>query len=178
MKLYRNFVVKLGSIMTLISGVSILIVVFVDSIDVISTNVFATAVKGTVEITQAVMVMVVFAGLAYSQSKRAHIRMELLYMNVAQKKRALMDLFSEIVAIIYFIGLMSTSGVEMIASWKVREISTGLIQFPIYPVRTVIVFGSAVLILQLLADVFQDLSIVRGKQPLQSAEVAVDINKF
>jgi TRAP-type transport system small permease protein len=178
MKYFKNIVGKFGYVVTLISGASILFVMFVDTWDVISTNVLRTAVAGTFEITQSVMVMVVFGGLAYTQSKRGHIRMELLYMNVSRKKQAMMDLFSEIAAVIYFIGMIYTSGVEMVASWKVQEISVGLIQFPIYPVRTILVFGVAVLLLQLVVDIYDDLQIIRGKQQVGPAEVALDSTKI
>jgi TRAP-type mannitol/chloroaromatic compound transport system permease small subunit len=179
MQLIKRIVSKTGYVVTLMSGASILIVMFIDTWDVLSTNLLNQAVPGTIEITQSTMVMVVFGGLAYTQLKRGHIRMELLYMNVSRRGQALMDVVSEIFAIIYFIAIALTSGYEMIESWKLQEISVGLIQFPIYPVRTVLVIGVVVLLFQLVNDLVDDLSIVRGKQqPIQPSRPAIDGIKY
>ena len=161
--------------MTWISGASILLVVFLDSYDVLSTNVFSTAVAGTIEITESTMVMVVFGGLAYTQLSRGHIRMELVYIQMKPRGKVVMDLVSELVAIAYFIALFWTSMGEAVNSWSLLEISVGLIQYPIYPVRTVLVLGLGILLCQLVLDVTDHVSMLRGKIPIKTVDQLIPI---
>lgn len=125
--------------------------------DVVGTKFFDLPVPGTLEITESTMVLIVFGALAYTQSKRGHIRVEILYNYGGPRARALMDAFTHLVALVYF-SLLCWLGVqEAIYSWGISEATMGTVRFPLFPARLLLAFGSALLLCQLLIDIVADL---------------------
>ena len=137
----------LGLVMSMVLGFS----------DVIGTKFLDYPVPGTLEFTESTMVLVVFGALAFTQSKRGHIRVEIFYNFGGPRTRALLDAFTHLVALVYF-GLVCWLGIqEAIYSWEISEASMGTIRFPLFPARALLAVGTALLLLQLVIDIFGDL---------------------
>lgn len=138
--------------------------------DVVGTKFFGWPVPGTLEVTESTMVLIVFGALAYTQSRRGHIRVEIFYSGRGPRVKALMDIVTHLVAFAYF-GLIAWQGVqEAIYSVEIREATMGTIRFPLYPARILLVAGTVLLLLQLAIDLVNDLGrLVRGEAALPSA---------
>jgi len=119
--------------------------------DVIST-LFDSPIPGALEFTESSMVLVVFGGLAYAQARRQHFRVEILISRTGPKTRSLMDITAAISGIIFFSLLVWQGWNEAIYSLGNREATSGLIQFPLYPARFIMVFGASLLVLQFFVD--------------------------
>lgn len=125
--------------------------------DVVGTQFLGKPVPGATEGISSLLVIIVYGALAYVQGQRGHIRMELLYANVGRRVKAAMDLVAEVVALAFF-GLLLWQAIgEASWSWRVKQTEMGLILFPVYPFKVALAVGVAFLLVQLLADVFQDL---------------------
>jgi TRAP-type mannitol/chloroaromatic compound transport system permease small subunit len=107
------------------------------------------------------MVLIVFGALAYAQIRRAHIRVELIYSHTGPRLRAAMDVVAGLAATIFFGLLLWQAILEGIISWNIRETADGLIQFPLYPARWILIAGTALLIAQLALDLVRDLGRVK-----------------
>jgi len=141
----------------LIGGVGMLASVFLGTADVVGTQFLGRPVPGALELTESTMVLIVFGALAYAQIRRAHIRVELLYTKVGPRVRVTMDILAELAALVYFGLLTWQSFGEAVFSWSIDEATVGLVRFPLYPARWILVAGATLLIVQLLLDLFQDL---------------------
>ena len=132
-----------------------MISMFIGAIDVTATM-FGSPVPGALEATESTMVLIVFGGLAYAQIRKRHFRAELLYLRVGLKMRSIMDLIASSSAIIFF-GLMAWQGWnEATYSLEISESSSGGVRFPLYPARFILVFGAALLCIQLILDLIVD----------------------
>jgi TRAP-type C4-dicarboxylate transport system permease small subunit len=139
---------------------------FIGVADVVGTKFFDYPVPGTLEFTESTMVLIVFGALAYTQERRGHIRVELLYTHVGPRGQSFMEAVTHIVAFVFF-ALVAWHGLgELQYSWEMKEATMGTIRFPLYPARFLLVLGVALLLVRLALDVIADLRrLWRGEPP-------------
>ncbi len=139
----------------LIGGVGLMLSMGLGVADVVGTYV-GHPVPGAYEVTESTMVLVVFGGLTYAQIKRKHIRVELIYQMMGHRAQSLMDIVADMAALVFY-GLLIWQGWnEALYSVQINEATSGLIRFPLYPARFVLVFGTALFILQMMLDLIDD----------------------
>ncbi|MEO8145270.1 MAG: TRAP transporter small permease [Betaproteobacteria bacterium] len=152
--------------MLLLGAVGMIISMFLGVADVVGTKFFGRPVHGTLEITESTMVLIVFGALAYTQERRGHIRVELLYNFAGPRGKSFMEAATHLLALVYFALLCWQGFSELRYSWEIREATMGTIRFPLYPARFLLVAGTLLLIVQLVLDVIADLGRMwRGEPP-------------
>lgn len=159
----RLLVERIATAILLIGGIGILGSMFLGTADVIGTKFFNWPLPGALELTESTMVLIVFGGLATAQIRRGHIRVELVYVHMGPRLKALMDIIASFSAICFFSLLIWQASGEAIKSWHIREATVGLIRFPLYPARWVLVLGTAIMIVQLVLDLIQYTSFIIKK---------------
>jgi TRAP-type C4-dicarboxylate transport system permease small subunit len=133
---------------------------------VVGTKFLSFPVPGTLEVTESTMVLIVFGALAYTQSRRGHIRVELLYNHVSPRAKSFMEATTHLLALVYFTLLAWQGFNELLYSWEIREATMGAIRFPLYPARFLLFAGTALLLLQLALDLIADIGRMwRGEAP-------------
>jgi TRAP-type mannitol/chloroaromatic compound transport system permease small subunit len=134
--------------------------------DVVGTKFLDYPVPGTLEFTESTMVLIVFGALAYTQERRGHIRVELLYGHAGQRGKSFMEVVTHVVAFVFF-ALLAWQGIgELRYSWEIREATMGTVRFPLYPARFLLVLGALLLLLRLAIDIVGDLGrLWRGEPP-------------
>jgi TRAP-type mannitol/chloroaromatic compound transport system permease small subunit len=170
---------RLAIFMVLLGSLGMLASMAICVADVIGTNVFDWPVPGTLEFTESTMVLIVFGALAFTQEKRTHIRVEILYSMFGPRVQSLLDMLTHLVALVFF-GLVAWySFGELSYSWEISESTMGTIRFPLYPARLLLSAGAVLLILQLALDVIADFGRMRrgegpphAVQPVDTAKVS------
>lgn len=143
--------------------------------DVIGTNFLDWPVPGALEITESTMVLIVFGALAYTQERRGHIRVEILYGHMSPRVRSFMDLATHFLALVFFALLAWQSFGELSYGWEIRESTMGTIRFPLYPARFLLSVGAVLLVAQLALDVIVDFGRMwRGEGPPPPHAAAAD----
>jgi TRAP-type C4-dicarboxylate transport system permease small subunit len=157
---------RLAFAVLLIGGLGMLISMFLGVADVVGTQILNVPVPGPRELTESTMVVIVFGALTYAQIRRAHIRVELIYLRTPPRMQAALDVLADLCGIVFF-GLLLWQAInEAIYSWQIDEATVGLIRFPLYPARFVLAAGTALLVAQLVLDMFVDVPrIVTGAPP-------------
>ena len=140
----------------LIGGLGMLMSTLLGTADVIGTQFFGKPVHGSLEITESTMVVIVFGALAYSQIRRNHIRVELVYTRVGPRAQASMDVFADLMALLFFSLLLWQAINEAAMSYQIDESTFGLIRMPLWPARIMLAAGTGLLIVQLLVDLIGD----------------------
>jgi TRAP-type C4-dicarboxylate transport system permease small subunit len=144
-----------GMIVSMVLGVA----------DVVGTKFLGYPVPGTLEFTESTMVLIVFGALAYTQERRGHIRVELLYVHAGPRGKSFMEVVTHVVAFVFF-ALLAWQGIgELAYSWEIREATMGTIRFPLYPARFLLVLGAVLLLLRLALDIVGDLGRLRRGEP-------------
>ena len=152
--------------MLLLGAVGMIVSMFLGVADVVGTKFFGRPVHGTLEITESTMVLIVFGALAYTQERRGHIRVELLYNFASPRGKSFMEAATHLLALVYF-ALLCWQGIsELRYSWEMREATMGSIRFPLYPARLLLSAGTALVVVQLALDVISDFGRMwRGEGP-------------
>ncbi|WP_340260034.1 TRAP transporter small permease subunit [Roseobacter sp. HKCCA0882] len=165
MKLLLKISERLALIVLLIGGVGMIMSTFLGVADVVGTQVLNVPVPGPRELTESTMVLIVFGALTFAQIRRAHIRVEIAYLAVGPRFRAVMDVVTDVAAIIFF-SLIAWQGLlEAQYSIKIGEATSGLIRFPLWPARFTLVAGASLIILRLVLDLIIDCGRVRSGEP-------------
>ena len=159
---------RLAIFMVLLGSLGMLASMLICVADVIGTNFFDWPVPGTLEFTESTMVLIVFGALAFTQEKRGHIRVEILHGFMSPRVKSLADLFTHLLALLFFVLLAWYSFGELSYSWEIQEATMGTIRFPLYPARMLLTAGAVLLVLQLVLDVIADFGRTwRGEPPPQ-----------
>ena len=168
-----RIVERLALIVLLVGGLGMLFSMFLGVADIVGTQVLLIPVPGPRELTESTMVLIVFGALAYAQIRRAHIRVELLYLKMPPRGRAVMDVITDLAAIAFFGLILSEAISEAQYSYQIKEATTGLIRFPLWPARFTLVAGCSLMILQLCLHLIQDLIRIRTGSDIESEHAII-----
>ena len=168
-----RIVERLALIVLLVGGLGMLFSMFLGVADIVGTQVLLIPVPGPRELTESTMVLIVFGALAYAQIRRAHIRVELLYLKMPPRGRAVMDVITDLAAISFFGLILSEAISEAQYSYQIKEATTGLIRFPLWPARFTLVAGCSLMILQLCLHLIQDLIRIRTGNDIESEHAII-----
>lgn len=157
----------------LLGAVGMIVSMLLGFADVVGTKFLDWPVPGTLEVTESTMVLIVFGALAYTQERRSHIRVELLYGHVGPRGKSFMELVTHAIAFVFF-GLVAWQGIgELTYSWQIREATMGTVRFPLYPARFLLVLGAVLLLLRLAIDIVEDFGRLRRGEPPPAPSASV-----
>lgn len=118
----------------------------------ISANIFfrwlGHSLPGLVEGSALLMVMIVFLGLSRAERSNEHIAVDLLTRLLPDRIRASILLLSKFIAVVLLIWMSYGAFVAFYHSVAVNEYQYGLVRFPIWPARLVVVIGTVLFTLE------------------------------
>ena len=139
-------------------GAGVLVVMMMLTVsDVFMRKTFSQPIAGTMELTELMMVCVVYLALAWCAIGRAHVKVDLVVSRFSPRVQAIID------SITYLLGL----GVCAIIIWRNLEesivvmqldLTTSLLRVPNFPFFWVLVLGYAVLCLVMITHLIQHLA--------------------
>lgn len=114
-------------------------------------------ILGSLELTQFMLVSLVFLAMAYTQVKKGHVRLDTFFERLPPTVQAVINSAAYLLSI----GLISLATWQSIVYaqylWQQGIISETL-RIPVYPFLLVVAFGSALLCLALIADLINSLA--------------------
>jgi len=126
-----------------IAAIVALLVALVGTIDILTTRVFAQAIPGAFELSEAGLVLMVFLGLAVVTREEGHIKVDIIVNRMNKRLQLICSIFA-LGLTACFLGLMTWQMWSLaMKSWKINEMATGLLPFPIYPVKIAALLGLA-----------------------------------
>jgi TRAP-type mannitol/chloroaromatic compound transport system permease small subunit len=118
----------------------------------------------TVEMAQFVMAAYYTLGGAYTLIIDGHVRMDLAYAKWSPKNKALADVLTFVLIMLYLGVLLLGGIISLEYSIKYKQKSYSSWAPPVTPIKIIMLFGMALMILQVIAEFFKDLAKVRGKE--------------
>lgn len=109
---------------------------------------------------------IVCLGLGYTHLHKSHIRIDVLYVKLSPRNKALIDVVMSVILLLpLLIAFTSTSFTWMVESWATNEIRTESFWYPpAGPFRTAMFIGWVLFSLQCTAQFVRDVHcLVRGK---------------
>ena len=141
----------------------IMIMMFLTTADVISRYVFNSPIIGVFEISQVLLVGVVFLGLAYVQTMKGHVKVDVVTSWLPQRAQLTLDTFGYIVGFLIMAVITWRSGVSAWTAWVTKEHTMGLIHMPFWPGKSLVPFGTSLLCLRLLSDIIGNFAHLRHR---------------
>ena len=136
-------------IMDKLSWIMLFAMMALTAVDLFLRNFTNASILGSVELTELLMVIVVFCSLAQCEVDNGHIRVELIMDKMGPKTRAIADVFTQSLCTILF-ALMSLSIFNHSANMKKYGEVTMDLGLPLYPFVYIACFGCFIMTLVLL----------------------------
>ncbi|RST84424.1 TRAP transporter small permease [Aquibium carbonis] len=120
----------------------LLIVGLMGATDVVSTNIFLKPIPGMVELSGALLAVIVFLGLAEAQARGSNIVIDVATQNMGPRLKRVSGIISLSIAGV-LIGLVAWQTTKLaINSWAIREAALGALAFPMAPFKTLAAVGA------------------------------------
>lgn len=129
--------------------------------DVTGRYLFHKPILGALECVEFFMVAVIFLGFSYTQFLKAHIKVELLTSRLPPRWRHIFEVITYFLGLCLFSLIVWHGGRMAIDSWKMGETTWGAVELPVYPAKTIVPFGSFVLCIRFIFDIFEGVSKIR-----------------
>jgi TRAP-type mannitol/chloroaromatic compound transport system permease small subunit len=154
---------KAGNIARWFGALLILVVVY----DVVARYIFNAPTIWGYEVGIALGMSLYCFGYAYTEKIRGHVRVDVFYIHMPARARAIVDSVGGLIFFLPTILLVVRSAWnKMFWSWSIMEKSVeGYWYPPWYPLRTMIFLGFTLLLIQGLANLYRAIyHLVKGKE--------------
>jgi len=127
--------------LNVISGIWLFSITVLILYDVIGREVFAAPFHGTNEIVSNSVLSILMLQLPLTIINRSSLRTTILYGKMGKGGKAKTEALSYLLAGLVFLGIAYGSWENMIESWEILELEgSGVVEIPVYPIRTLVVF--------------------------------------
>ena len=124
--------------------------------DVLARSLLNNPLPVSVQLSENLVVVVAFLLIAYTQSRRGHISIELLVGRLPERKRLIQQLIVLVLSLFVIAVVAWRSGVSGYEAWLAGDwVPTSGIRFPVWPAKLFVPFGLFLLSLQFLVDIYQ-----------------------
>lgn len=116
---------------------------------------------------QAAMVLIACVGGAYALNHGAFVKLDLFYANASRRNKALLDVLTVPFTLV-FLAVLIWKGIDAAQlSIKLNQVTPTGVPIPIYPIKSMIPLGAAVVMLVVLKQLVIDIRTVMAGQSLQ-----------
>jgi len=159
MCLYLDIVIimvkKLSEILQSIAAIWLVFVAFTIFAEVTFRN-FGLFL-GADQIVQNSVPAIVFLQVPFAIVSGTMLRTTLIYEFCSKNGKKIINILSFLIGIMLFIGISVGGWTDMIKGWEIKEYQgIGAIEFPVYIIRTVIIFASIMIVFIYASLVFNE----------------------
>ncbi|GAA1821532.1 TRAP transporter small permease subunit [Nesterenkonia flava] len=149
----------------LLAGVAMVIIVFMmvaTVADVLRRETTGRAIPGVIEMGEVLMVASVFLGLAFAETRGAHVHMNIVLRRLPERTAAVVTSVG-LVLVLLVVGWMAiVTGERAWAAFQTQEYRFGLVQIPVWPARIALALGLAAYFFSLLPRLSDALRKIRS----------------
>ena len=138
------------------SGI-LLAMVLLMGVNVILRYLFARPIKGSVELEEFMLVVLVFLGVSYTAVRKGHVRIDFVVSRFPEPVQAVINSITSLLSLALCSLIVWRSAIWAQHNWGHNTTSV-ILRVPLFPFMYVVVFGSALLCLVLLAEFLQSLA--------------------
>ena len=158
-----------------VAGLTLLALLALTVIDIAGRYFFNEPLPGTVEVTAAVLVVIVFLGLAHSEDLGEHISVELLYVRVGPRMKKVMNQGARLFSVVV-LALLTRQLIEFAFRQRDSGAETPVLQWPLWIFIVIAAFGSALYALAVLNKIVltalgEPAELEEGGMPLEAQDL-------
>lgn len=147
----EHWIYPVSKLMSRIAAVILVLLMLLTVTDVFLRKVFSQSILGTVEVSEFLLLLVVFFTLADTEVFNGHVKVDLVMNRFGNRVQAMVDMVTQL-ACFFLCGLITWS--TLVYSEQMRasgEVSQDL-WLPIYPFIYIVTVGCAILALTVLIN--------------------------
>jgi len=164
-KLGKAFL-RFGSILNACASVWIFMIMFLVTGDVLGRVFLNKPITGTPEFVKISIVGIVFMQIPHTLWMKRHIRSDILLQRMRGRLRQIFRSFSYLLGVAIFLLIFLSSWNPTVTAWKILEFEgEGSVRIPTYPIRTLILLGSAMTTVIYAGRLFHNLRMLLKKRP-------------
>jgi TRAP-type mannitol/chloroaromatic compound transport system permease small subunit len=161
---YVKYIDGLTSIIGRITMYLVFVLIGILVLSFVTRNIINFPLMWIIEMAQFTMTAYYLMGGAYSMMEDQHVRMDIVYGNFSDKNKARMDLFTSFFLIFYLVTLLIGSYSSLIYTINTNQkLFTAWAPY-VWPIKTIMLFGILLMLLQSFSIFFKDLAKVKGKK--------------
>lgn len=145
---------KTEDILVIIGMGMFFVLMLIGAFDVIGRYVFNRPITGTLELSKILIVGLVMFGLAHTQAKGAHVRVELVVARLRPRVQAIIGFLMLFLSLALFSLITWQATVVVIESWQSGK-SIFVLGIPTAGVQLVVPLGAFFLCLELIIQMFR-----------------------
>ena len=164
MRILKEIFGKTGVLSTVLSMVVCLVffgMMIMTVLDVILRYLFNSPLLGAFEITEFMMVVIVFFSLAYTQSQKGHVTVDFFVTRLSEQKRRVINLISHSIYFLLILTITWKSVARAIEILETKEVS-GTLSIPVFPFYLIVALGCAAMCIELLRDISKIMRQIRS----------------
>lgn len=132
-------------------GMMVLVVI----VNILGRLIFERPLKGTIELVEAMMLILAFFAIPYTANKRGHVSVKLIVARLPKRAQDIIRsigyfLSAGIMGVIAYQATMNT----IYYTQNLHE-TTAILYIPLAPLRLIMALGCLILCIQLILDMFQ-----------------------
>lgn len=143
---------RLSTYLAYIGAFSLFIMMCLTITDVAGRYLFNRPVLGAFEMTEFLVLILIFSFLAYAQAHKAHINVDLFMMFFPEKLKTIIEIFNHIACLAIMILITWTGFQKAVEVMQAGEASPNL-DLPTYPFVFFLVIGCAVMCIEFIRDI-------------------------
>ena len=137
-----------------VAAVTLGLMMFLTTADVVGRYLFKRAIVAAHDVTELMMVVVIFLGLAYTASVKGHVSVDVLTSRFPSPTRTVLDKIMSLLSIVVFATIAWRLGSNAWSSYRLGA-GTPTVGIPISPFLFLASIGCTLLCVQLLIDLFE-----------------------
>jgi len=134
-----------------VAGVAVLLCAGLAAVDTVGLWLFKSPVNSVVETSQVLLIVIAFLGMGAAERHGDHIAVTVVRDSLPLPIARVVGVFVQLISIVVYAGLAWAALAAANSSLRAREFSEGVVTFPIYPFKYVMLFG---LLLTVVAAIF------------------------
>jgi TRAP-type transport system small permease protein len=161
---YENILRKLGffsSFLSKLGAIALFGMMSLTTADVIGRYIFNSPILGAFEITEFLVLILIFSFLGYTQSQKTHVSVDLLVERFPKKHQIVIDLFNHVICFLLMILITWMGYLNALDLMHAGESSPNL-AIPHYIFAFFLVFGCAVTSIEFFRDVIRLIGMLKG----------------
>lgn len=126
---------------TALGALAVLAIALIGTTDVLSIRILSQSIPGVIKLSEAGLVLAVFLGLVVATRNRRHIRIDILITRLGPRTQRFCNTTGYLFTVVFFAMWTWQMGHMAAKSWSIRETATGLLAFPLYPIKFILFLG-------------------------------------
>ena len=145
---------KLSSFLSNLGALALFAMMVITTADVVGRYLFNKPILGVFELTEFLVLIVIFSFLAYTQSHKGHVAVDLLVLLFPKRLQLYIELFNHTICLLLMVLITWMGIVKALELMEIGETSPNLL-VPNYPFVFYLVLGCAVMCIEYIRDLIR-----------------------